>query len=95
MQTQKHSLHMPGVSLCVYVYGASFEFVAVAVSQVSRDRGFVRFLCEYVSYVVGRGLANFSPDTLYTCIQIVGRGLANFYHSNFDSCGQIVCFVTY
>jgi hypothetical protein len=80
MQTQKLSLHMPGVSLCVYVYGASFEFVAVAVSQVSRDRGFVQFLCEYVSYVVGRGLANFSQDTLYTYIQSVGRGLANFYH---------------
>jgi hypothetical protein len=83
----------PLIRMCIYValrLIASHTRIPLSMSMALRlnllqlqflesvDRGFVRFPCEYVSYVVGRGLANFSPDTLYTCIQIVGRGLANF-----------------
>ena len=60
----------------VYVCGASFEFVAVAVSSQSTEPMY-GFPVNMSSYVVGRGLANFSPDTLYTCIQIVGAARAS------------------
>jgi len=75
----------------VYVYGASFEFVAVAVSRVSRPR-----LCTvslWICFIRCRPRARqfFSGHFVYLYSDCRPRA-RQFYHLNFDSCGQIVCF---